>query len=483
MQSLKRASALLNTVKAMPLRSKITNPTFLRMSSTASTAPEVKFHANKAGRTITLNRPAKLNSLNLNMVEEILPRLREWAKSDSAKIVMLKGEGEKSLCAGGDVAALAGGIAKEGAKGSAEAAHYFNREYTLDQYIATYPKPFVSFMDGITMGGGVGLSVHAPFRVATEKTLFAMPETTIGFFPDVGGTYFLSRLDGQLGVYLGLTSERLKGFDAVYAGIATHYVPSSRLADLEARLSELHNSVAEAQVDSYQLVNEAIEDFAEDAPADYAFSISGEKREVIDECFGHDSVEEILRALDEHPSEFARKTKATILERSPTAVKVTLAAIRNARKLDISAAFTKEYHIAENFMYHPDFVEGVSALLLTKPKRAPSWTPPSSGEVSQADVAAFFQKRDSGSPEIEFLSDETFTEYPHSFGLPKEAEVQDYVIGNHSTREFKATRDEVLTHFQDRYGAKNSVEIKVREILTRMTKPDPSDESLLDWKY
>ncbi|KAA8915864.1 hypothetical protein TRICI_001989 [Trichomonascus ciferrii] len=471
----------------MPLRAKI-SPSFLQRYFTgAEAAPEVKFHSLKASRTVTLNRPNKLNSLNLNMVEEILPRLQEWEKSDAAKLVVLKGEGEKSLCAGGDVAALASGIANEGEAGSKKATHYFEREYILDQYIATYPKPFVALQDGITMGGGVGLSVHAPFRIATEKTMFAMPETNIGFFPDVGGTFFLSRLDGELGVYLGLTSERLKGFDALYAGVATHYVPSNRLPDLEARLAELTHPRgvdSSSEVDLYTVINNVIEEFCEPFPQDYAFSLSGEKRKVIDTCFAHDSVEEILTALSNHPSEFAQKTKETISKRSPTSVKVALAAIRRAKQNDFTANITGEYHLAEHFMYHPDFVEGVSALLLTKPSREPKWTPAQLADVKDADVASFFSKKPgTNAGDIKFLTKKTFKEYPHNFGLPSEQEIKDYVLGNNSTREFKATRQEVLDHFADLYKGKLGLEYKVNEVLSRKTTPDSSDPSLLDWVY
>ncbi|KAF4954838.1 hypothetical protein F66182_18388, partial [Fusarium sp. NRRL 66182] len=151
---------------------------------------------------------------------------------------MISGRGEKALCAGGDVAALAINN-KEGPEGVKRSQDYFAQEYQLDHLIATYSKPFVAVMDGITMGGGVGLSVHAPFRIATERTLFAMPETTIGFFPDVGGSFFLPRLDGEIGTYLALTSERLNGVQAFYTGIATHYVDSSVLSNLTNRLAEL----------------------------------------------------------------------------------------------------------------------------------------------------------------------------------------------------------------------------------------------------
>lgn len=164
-------------------------------------------------RTIELNRPKKLNSLNGSMARKIIPRLREWSQSQLANVIVIKGSG-RAFCAGGDVVALAQQN-QEGAEAQQKSKDYFGLEYKLDHLIATYSKPYVAFLDGITMGGGVGLSVHAPFRIATENTVFAMPETTIGFFPDVGASFFLPRMDGQLGKYLALTSAQLKGADVL----------------------------------------------------------------------------------------------------------------------------------------------------------------------------------------------------------------------------------------------------------------------------
>ena len=174
---------------------------------------DVLFNSHFGVRSIELNRPKKLNSLDGSMCRKIIPRLLEWEKSDMVSAVIMKGAGDKALCAGGDVAALAQWN-QEGEEGRQKSIDYFALEYRLDYLIATYNRPYISFMDGITMGGGVGLSVHAPFRIATERTLFAMPETSIGFFPEVGGSFFLPRLDGQLGKYLALTSDRLKGVQA-----------------------------------------------------------------------------------------------------------------------------------------------------------------------------------------------------------------------------------------------------------------------------
>src|ERR1700761_8747793 len=255
---------------------------------------DVLFNSLYGVRTIELNRPKKLNSLNASMARKILPRLREWEKSQIANVVLISGAGPKAFCAGGDVAELALQN-KTGREGQQKSTDYFALEYQLDHLIATYSKPYVAIMDGITMGGGVGLSVHAPFRIATEKTVFAMPETTIGFFPDVGGSFFLPRLDGEIGTYLSLTSERLHGVQAFYAGIATHYIDSSVLAQMTTRLSELvfrdHANLNER----LELINSTIAEFTSALPSPDSYeaarhgNLTGPLREAIDRIFGHNT--------------------------------------------------------------------------------------------------------------------------------------------------------------------------------------------------
>lgn len=446
--------------------------------STAADEPSVKFASQGAVRVATLNRPKKLNSLNGEMCELLIPRLKEYAKSDAAQIVLLRGAGGKALCAGGDVAAIAQALrTQKNGEGVKAAADYFSLEFSLDHIIATYDKPYVAFMDGITMGGGFGLSMHAPFRIATEKTLFAMPETNIGYFPDVGGAFFLSRMDGQVGTFLGLTSDRLKGYDAFFAGIATHYVPSRRLDELQGRLSELKHPGNKD--DFYNLINATIEDFAEDAPAGYEFALGGAKRETIDRCFAHNNVEDIIAALEADGSEFAKQTKDTLLQRSPSSLKVSLEAFRRAASLDIKSAFEMDLDLATSFAKRPDFPEGVTALLVDK--RKPNWSPATLQEVSESAVQDYFVKSDQAN--LELFTTKTYNQYPYSYGLPSEQEVKDFVTGETSTRDYKATRKDVLEHFIEKKNGKVGLESKLKEILDRATKPDSSDSSLLDWKY
>lgn len=476
----------------MSLRAKI-NPAMLpplaRNSSSASIAPEdaddVLFAPNRGVRVITLNRPAKLNSLNQSMVDKIMPRMVEWTKSDTAQSVILKGAGAKALCAGGDVSALAKDIADNGPEGSARSTGFFKDEYTLNHLIASYPKPYVSIMNGITMGGGVGLSVHAPFRVVTEKTLFAMPETDIGFFPDVGGSFFLSRLDGHIGAYLALTSARLKGYDAVSAGIGTHYIPEALLPDLEARLAEVFvDSVA--PIDAFSLVNSVLLEFESAAPDGYVFSLSGKNRETIDNCFSKATAEEIVSALEADGSELALSAKKAILSRSPTSVKVTLEALKRGKQLGIKDALDAEYRLAENFMYGHEFVEGVSAKLIAKPARAPEWKPATLQEVTPELVKQYLTPRPNTTvPAIEFFHPENnFLAYPHKYGLPSEQQVQEHVLGeDNPDREFKVSVKEVIDHFDNITKSKLGAREKIQDILARKTKPDPTDAQLLDWIY
>ncbi|KAL9067963.1 MAG: hypothetical protein Q9157_006648, partial [Trypethelium eluteriae] len=336
-------------------------------------------------RTIELNRPKKLNSLNGSMARKIIPRLKEWEKSQMANVVIIKGAG-RAFCAGGDVAALAQQNT-QGPKGQEESTEYFSLEYRLDHLVATYSKPYVAFMDGITMGGGVGLSVHAPFRIATEKTVFAMPETTIGFFPDVGGTFFLPRLDGQIGTYLALTSEQLKGPNVFYNGIATHYIDSTSLPDLEARLAELHFRDTASLPDRLSIINATISEFSTGIPRDTPLQLTGAIRTAIDTVFSpahSPTLPSILSSLDALTSDttagptvqdWASKTRATILERSPTSLLVALRAMREGARWSVAEAFQREHRIAARFMRHPDFVEGVSARLIRKPAERPRWRP------------------------------------------------------------------------------------------------------------
>ncbi|KAF1970632.1 ClpP/crotonase [Bimuria novae-zelandiae CBS 107.79] len=465
----------------MALRAKITNPAMLsanRQYASPSEDPllqrnenddpdDVIFTNNYGVRSIELNRPKKLNSLDGSMARKIIPRLQEWAKSDLAGVVVIKGAG-RAFCAGGDVAALAKWN-QEGPEGQQKSCDYFALEYKLDHMIATYTKPYVAFMDGITMGGGVGLSIHAPFRIATENTLFAMPETTIGFFPDVGASFFLPRMEGALGTYLALTSEQLKGVDAFYHGVATHYIHSSTLQALEARLAELQFPDYMPLKDRFKIVDATIEEYSTGLPSARPH-ISGELRQTIDRVFHRDqpSIQTILASLaevrDQSPSEelksWAKKTIETLHTRSPVAVAVALQQMRIGRTWSIAETFQKEHDIATHFMAHPDFVEGVTARLIERKKERPNWQPNTLNDVKMADVHRFFA-RDPSKPGLSLLSSTDYEEYPHAWiGLPRDEEIW-------SEASSKAPQEVVVT-LLEKYNGKQGVREKVAEALERL---------------
>ncbi|KAK0383592.1 hypothetical protein NLU13_9503 [Sarocladium strictum] len=474
-----RAGTIANAASASRSSFGITASLGARMVSTEATkikelpgdeANDVVFESKYGLRTIMLNRPKKLNSLNASMVRKIVPRLVEWEKSDMANVIVMKGAGEKSLCAGGDVAVLAkqNAASPEGWK---ESADYFALEYKLDHYIATYKKPYIAFMDGITMGGGVGLSIHAPFRIATEKTVFAMPETTIGFFPDVGASFFLPRMNGAVGTYLALTSERLTGPNVFYSGIATHYLHSTSLPDVEARLAELRFKDSDSKRDRLNIINQTLEEFATGLPHDQPMQLSGELREAVDRCFSKNNVADIMTALSEERGgpveQWAQKQLETMKKRSPTAVHVTLRQMRNGGKWNLAETFSKEHQIASKFMQHPDFTEGVTALLVRK--EAPKWQPESLEAIpASEDVAKPFFEFDPDQ-KLELFTDRSYKEYPHAdLGVPSEKEVKEVLREGAGELTRRALINKVVASRQGRQGVKTVVE----EIVARKTEVD-----------
>ena len=417
-------------------------------------------------RTIELNRPKKLHSLNGSMIRKIVPRLQEWAKSDMANVVVIKGSGPKAFCAGGDVTSLAIDNTK-GPEGQQRSIDYFALEYKLDHLIATYSKPYLAFLDGITMGGGVGLSIHAPFRIATENTRFAMPETTIGFFPDVGASFFLPRMPGGVGTYLALTSENLKGVNVFYAGVATHYIHSSSLTALERRLAELRFKDYDSLPERLQIIDSTIEEFCTGLPHDEPMLLSGELRNAIDRCFTKDSVPAIIAALKAEEGgmkAWAEKTLSTLRQRSPTSVYVTLRQMRLGRSWSISETFQREHQIAAKFMRHPDFTEGVHALLIRKDGK-PQWQPASLEDLKPEDniVDSFFEVE--GGQRLPLLSKQDFTVYPHQqFGIPQESYIEKAV--KEGKKNQNAIVDQIVRERQGKQGVKEVV----WEILQRKTR-------------
>jgi 3-hydroxyisobutyryl-CoA hydrolase len=440
---------------------------------------DVLFNSLYGLRSIELNRPKKLNALNGSMIRKIAPRMLEWAKSDMANVVVMKGAGEKAFCAGGDVAQLAKWN-KEGEAGQELSKEYFAQEYQLDHLIATFNKPYIAFMDGITMGGGVGLSIHAPFRIATERTVFAMPETTIGFFPDVGASFFLPRMPGSVGTYLALTSERLTGANVLYSGIATHYLHSTSLPRLESRLAELRFQDYDAMETRLEAINATIEEFVTGLPHNEPILLGGELRKAIDRCFCHDSVDAIMSALlaEKGPTrEWAKETLRTLRKRSPTAVHVALRQMRIGAKWNIRDTFIREHAIASKFMGAHDFTEGVSALLIDK--RPAEWKPAALKDITPEQSPKltedyFLVPRDQ--PQLELLTHANYDAYPYSqFGVPSEREVEKKVLLGTLTR--TQVIDQVLRERKQKLGVKEVVE----EIVVRKTTVGKG--GVAEWVY
>ncbi|KAG6001052.1 hypothetical protein E4U54_001188 [Claviceps lovelessii] len=454
---------------------RLLNPPIPKLSAKAATIKElpgdevddVVFESRYGLRTIMLNRPNKHNSLNASMIRKIVPRLIEWEKSDMANVVVMKGAGEKAFCAGGDVAALAQ-YNQEGSDGWKKSVDYFGLEYQLDHYIATYQKPYIAIMDGITMGGGVGLSIHAPYRIATENTVFAMPETKIGFFPDVGASFFLPRMNGSVGTYLALTSDRLTGPDVFYSGIATHYIHSTSLPDLEARLAELRFDDKDHLGFRLAITQDALEEFSTGLPYDQPMRLGGVIRQAIDRCFSKNNITDIVSALKEEKGEtkeWAQSTLATLQERSPTALHVTLRQMRVGGKWDIAEAFNKEYQIASKFMQHPDFTEGVTAVLVRKDQ--PQWQFKSLDDVpASEDISKPFFDFEKGEA-LKLFSKRTYSEYPFQIlGVPTEKEIKKFIS------EKSRTPEEVVKSMIAFRNGRQGVADVVREILSRKTTVD-----------
>lgn len=314
------------------------------------------------------------------------------------------------------------------------------------------------------MGGGVGLGVHAPFRIATERTLFAMPETTIGLFPDVGGSFFLPRLEGSIGTYLALTSERLKGVNAFWAGIATHYIDSSSLSRLTERLSELQFRDYEPLASRLAIIDATIEEFGTGFPHNEPMLLAGETRMAVDRCFRHNTVEKIMEALKSEKGpmkDWAQKTMKTIREKSPTSVKVALRQMRLGKNWSIGETFQREYHLAGKFMEHPDFVNGVTARLMTKPPTMPAWNPPTLEDVTDKHVDDMFSVEGEG--RLKLLGEGDYGEYPFTktIGLPREEEVERIV------RARAVRKEEVVSLMVAKRFRKPGVTEKVTEILER----------------
>ncbi len=329
---------------------------------------EASVVASRDGRVgrILLNWPQALNALDLGMIRACAEALESWREDPHVHTVVIEGTGERAFCAGGDIRAVRQ-FHLEGRADRVEA--FFSEEYALNYTIATYPKPYIALIDGICMGGGIGVSVHGAYRVATEHALFAMPETGIGFFPDIGATYVLPRLPGRLGIYLALSGTRMQGADGVHAGLATQFTPRANLATLSREL-------------------------AEDGPAALArhvaplppFSLAAH-RCVIDRCFGADSMGEVMRQLEEEGGAFARQTAETLRNMSPSSLTWSLKLLRLGADRTLRQCLDAELRATRTITPYREFIEGVRAMVVDK-DRQPKWRPARIEDVDPAEIDA-----------------------------------------------------------------------------------------------
>lgn len=344
-------------------------------ASIAVADPVLSERAGSAG-LIRLNRPKALNSLNLTMVRLMQGLLEAYAEDDGVGAVVVSGEGERGLCAGGDIRAMH----DSGRADGQEARDFWREEFRMNHFIAHYPKPYVALMDGIVMGGGAGVSVHGSHRVVTERTRLAMPETGIGYFPDIGASWFLPRLSGRTGYWMGLTGHEIGAADALNVGLADYCVPSASLMLVTEGIAALPAGASASEVGA------VIERFAVTPPG----GVLAAQRELIDRIFALGTVEEITAALALEEGDFARETLGLIARRSPLSLKLTLRLLQLGEASDsLAECLEREFAAASGMLANPDFYEGVRAAVIDK-DRSPKWKPAVLSEVSDADLARFF---------------------------------------------------------------------------------------------
>lgn len=325
---------------------------------------------------VTLNRPKALNALTHDMALTLEARLNRYRDDDTVRAILVRGMGERAFCAGGDVRRLY----DTGLAGERYPYEFYRDEYRLNASIHHYPKPYIAFIDGICMGGGVGVSVHGSHRVVTERLVFAMPETGIGLFPDVGGSYFLSRLPGEIGMYMALTGARLSPADAVYAGVGDCLIGSE---NEEALIDTLTG--ADLSGDAFAAVGRVLNGLSQEPAA----SKLAEQRSAIDEAFGIATLDEVIARLETAKSDWAAKTLATMRAKSPTSMRIAFRQLREGRQLTFNDCMRMEYRIANGCIRGKDFYEGVRAVVIDKDQK-PVWQPATLAEVTDADVESYF---------------------------------------------------------------------------------------------
>lgn len=345
-------------------------------------SPEIVFSVDGPVGRIHLNKPKSLNSLTQNMCAGMYEHLVRWAADDDIHAVVVTGEGDRAFCAGGDVIQVSTG----GKKDPVAAREFFRVEYEMDLAIADFPKPYISLIDGIVMGGGLGISVNGRYRVMSEHIMAAMPETGIGLLPDVGATAFLNKCPGRIGLYLGLTGARLDAADALHAGFATHFVPRDRQQNLLESLVS-----AEYLGDNFEIVEGIIALFSGD-PGDSKLRA---RQKDIDRLFASDDVEEIVSAVEADGSELAAETLKAFGHMSPTSLKITAKQLADNPGISVKDALILEYRMVSQVLLRHEFYEGIRAALVDR-DRSPKWKPATLADVTTDYVDAHFESLGDG---------------------------------------------------------------------------------------
>lgn len=325
---------------------------------------------------ITLNRPQALNALSHHMINSLYQQLVTWEQNPKIKAVVIQAAPGRAFCAGGDIRY----VYEHGKAQDSTLSMLFHDEYRLNKCIYHYKKPYIALLNGITMGGGAGISLHGSHRIATENLVFAMPETSIGFFPDVGGSYFLPRLPNKIGYYLGLTGARITAADCMALGLTNYFVAADVFPKIIQAL--LATSLKE---DAKSVVSKILIQL--DKTPDHATLL--EHKEKIARCFSKQTIEEIVHCLEISPEEWCQQTATLLKTKSPTSLKVTLRALQEGEKLDFDACLNMEYRLTRRFLQGHDFYEGVRALIIDK-DQSPHWQPAEIKEVTQQDIAQYF---------------------------------------------------------------------------------------------
>ncbi|KAI9245515.1 ClpP/crotonase-like domain-containing protein [Phascolomyces articulosus] len=402
---------------------------------------------------IQMNRPKKLNAFNDEMCGIMSRSILEWEKSETAKAILVKGNGGKAFCAGGDIKFL---LDLEDTNQHQVAADIFSRHCRLQHLIGSIKTPYIALMDGITMGAGVGLVMNAPFRVATENTLYSMPENMIGHFNDASATFWMPRLDGHMGEYLGVTSSRLGGADSFFAGIATHFVQSKNLNELEKALQDLAiKSNSRLDRDS---INAVIEDFSENMDQD-KFSLGGGIYQAINRCFQYGTMEEIINALEEEKEavQWAKQTIEQLSALSPTAMKTSLELFRRGVDLSLLESLRLESKVASRSMAGREFSEGVRSVVVTRTKA--DWDPPTLKQVDLEDLKSRFFDAPDNNPMEPLLDGGHLKEYPQTrYMLPRCSEILE--VANKINNQ-----EDTIKYLVEKYNDKKGIKAKITSVL------------------